>query len=496
MNEQATETQVQTVSEFKEEAFPKLRQMIQETQPAPVTGGVEEQIRELGTLVDEAMEGVVRIKKNLRLTIQSRIAAIDELISTQLSAILHAPEFQTLEASWRGLHYLVKNSLTGEQLRICVLNATKEELGKDFARASRFDDSALWNMVHTREYDTPGGIPYSVLLGDYEFGPGSADMEILGHISQVAAGAFAPFIAAASPQFFGQTSHADLGNVKDYKLHFTHPQFARWRAFRQTAEASYIGLTLPHVLMRDVYGPETKKVEEFNFKEEVTGRDHKKYLWANASWALGVRLTEAFALYGWPVACRGVEGGGAVLDLPVHTFETGEGMQEMKCPSELAIPGAWEGTLSAQGFIPLCHVKNENYAVFFGAQSCQQVLEYDDPAARANADLSAKLPYILAVGRIAQNLNCIARDKIGGFLSRQDCENFLNRWIRDYVLPDDTAPAWKKAKQPLRAAQIKVEDVPGSPGRYSAVVHLQPHVQFEALSARLSLVAELPKPVN
>ncbi|MBX3305074.1 MAG: type VI secretion system contractile sheath large subunit [Nitrospira sp.] len=491
MNEQATETQV---TEFNEEAFPKLSGMIKETQPdPPVIGGVEEQIREMGVLVDEAMEGVVRIKKNLRLTIQDRIAALDALISTQLSAILHAPEFQQLEKTWRGLHYLVKNSLTGEQLRIRVLNATKEELGKDFARASRFDDSTLWKMIYTREYDMPGGIPYSVLLGDFEFGPGSADMELLGHISQVAAGSFAPFIAAASPQFFGQTSHADLGNVKDYKLHFTQPQFARWRALRLREEARFLGLTLPHVLMREPYGPEAKKVDEFNFKEDVTGRDHRKYLWGNPCFAIGVRLTEAFALYGWPVACRGIEGGGAVLDLPLHTFETDEGMQEMKCPTEVAIPGTMEGSLSAQGFIPLCHVQHENYAAFFGAQSCQQLLDYSDPAARANADLSTKLPYILAVSRIAHHLNCIARDKIGGFLSRQDCENFLNRWIRDYVLPDDTAPAWRKAKQPLREAKIIVKDIPGAPGRYSAEVLMSPHVQFEALSAQLSLVAELPK---
>lgn len=495
MTEQTTETQVQIGSKFNEEAFPKLWKMIQETQSAQVKEeGAERAMRPLITLVKEAMEGAVTIEKNLKMALESRIAEIDKLISTQLDAILHAPEFQKLEGSWRGLHYLVKNSLTGKDLRIRVLNVTMEELKKDFQRADRFDKSALWEKIYTSEYDNHGGIPYSVLLGDYEFGPGSSDMELLGHLSQVAAASFSPFISAAHPQFFGQDSYTDLGNVTDFASHFDQARYARWRAFRATEESKFVGLTLPHVLMREPYGPENKKVAAFDFQEDVTGKDgHTKYLWGNAAYAMGARLTEAFALHGWPVAIRGIEGGGAVLDLPTHTFETDEGVNVMKCPTELAISGTLYGKLAAEGFIPLCHVKNENYAVFYGAQSCQKALEYIDAADNANAQLSARLPYVLAVSRIAHHLNCITRDKIGGFVTEEQCKSYLSEWIGQYVSPDENAASWIKAQKPLQGASIQVERVPGNPGRYSAVVLLKPHVQFEALSAQLSLVAELPE---
>jgi type VI secretion system protein ImpC len=450
----------------------------------------------LAEFVHEAMQGEVVLSKDLETTITARIAAIDKLVSAQLNEIMHHPDFQKLEGSWRGLKHFVFESETGTMLKIRVLNVSKKDLLKDLERAAEFDQSALFKKIYEEEYGTFGGAPFSALIGDYEFGNLPQDMSLLEKISGVAAAANAPFIAAAAPEMFGWQSYTELTEVRDLAKIFDRTEYAKWRSFRDSEDSRYVGLTLPHTLMRLPYGKNTVPVESFNFEEDVDGKDHKKYLWSNAAYSFGTRLTEAFALYQWTVAIRGVEGGGLVQGLPAHTFMTDEGDVALKCPTEIAITDRREKEFSDLGFIPLVHCKNTDYAAFFGAQSAQKAKKYDTDFANANARLSTQLPYIFAVSRFAHYLKAIMRDKIGSFASRTDIEYFLNRWISNYVTPDDTASPTVKAQFPLREARIEVVEVPGKPGVYKAIAFLRPHFQLDELSVSLRLVAELPPPTR
>jgi type VI secretion system protein ImpC len=470
-----------------------LDQVITETRIGRNEEQRAESRRQIATLIEEVMQGTVRISKDLETTISARIADIDQLLTHQLNEIMHAPEFQKLEASWRGLHYLVDQSETSTMLKIRVLNASKEDLRKELERASEFDQSGLFKKVYEEEYGTFGGAPFGALIGDYEFSRHSPDIALLEKISNVAAAAHAPFIAAASPELFNLDSFTDLGVPRDLAKSFDTVDYAKWKSFRESEDSRYVGLALPHVLMRLPYGPETIPVENFNFKEEVDGKDHSKYLWGNAAYALGTRLTEAFAKYGWCAAIRGVEGGGLVQGLPTHTFKTDEGEIALKCPTEIAITDRREKELSDLGFIPLVHCKGTDYAAFFGAQSAQKAKKYDSDVANANARLGTQLQYIMAVSRFAHYLKTMMRDKVGSFVSRTDCQSFLNRWITNYVTEDDTASAETKAQYPLREARIEVSEVAGKPGVYRAVAFLRPHFQLDELSVSLRLVAELPK---
>ena len=453
----------------------------------------QESRRQIATLVEEVMQGQVRLSKDLEATINARIADIDQLLTRQLNEILHHQEFQKLEASWRGLHYVVQQSETSTMLKIRVLNATKEDLRRDLERAVEFDQSALFKKMYEEEYGTFGGAPYAAIIGDYEFSRTSPDISLLEKISNVAAAAHAPFTAAAAPDLFNLESFTDLTAPRDLAKIFDSVDYAKWRSFRESEDSRYVGLCLPHILGRLPYGPETVPVEGFNYKEDVDGKDHGKYLWSNAAWSMGTRLTDAFAKYGWCVAIRGVEGGGLVEGLPTHTFHTDEGDVALKCPTEIAITDRREKELSDLGFIPLVHCKGTDYAAFFGAQSAQKSKKYDTDAANANARLSTQLPYILAMSRFAHYLKAMMRDKIGSFMSRSDCEYFLNRWITNYVTPDDNASPAYKAQKPLREARIEVSEVAGKPGVYKAVAFLRPHFQLDELSVSLRLVAELPQ---
>ena len=455
----------------------------------------EESRRQISTLVEEVMQGL-KISKDLETTINARIADIDQLLTKQLNEIMHQPEFQKLEASWRGLHYVVHESETSPMLKIRVLNASKEDLRRDLERAVEFDQSALFKKVYEEEYGTFGGAPYAALIGDYEFSRTSPDVGLLEKISNVAAGAHAPFMAAAAPDLLNLESFTDLTAPRDLSKIFESVDYAKWRSFRDSEDSRYVGLTLPHTLMRLPYGKETVPVETFNFEEDVDGKDHKKYLWGNAAYSFGTRLTEAFSLYNWTVAIRGVEGGGLVQGLPAHTFQTDEGDVALKCPTEIAITDRREKEFSDLGFISLVHCKNTDYAAFFGGQSAQKAKKYDTDFANANARLSTQLPYIFAVSRFAHYLKTIMRDKIGSFASRKDVEFFLNRWISNYVTPDDTASPAVKAQFPLREARIEVAEVPGKPGVYKAIAFLRPHFQLDELSVSLRLVAELPPPTR
>jgi type VI secretion system protein ImpC len=446
----------------------------------------------IGEFVQEVMQGQLVVTKDMESAINARIAEIDRLVSAQLNEIMHTEDFQKLEGSWRGLNHLVMNSETGTMLKIRVFNCSKKDLLKDLERAAEFDQSALFKKVYEEEFGTFGGQPFGAMIGDYEFSNHPQDMALLEKISGVAAAANAPFISAASPQLFGWDSYQDLTEVRDLAKIFDRTEFAKWRSFRESEDSRYVGLTLPRTLARLPYGKETVPTETFNFQEDVTGRDHNKYLWSNAAYSFGTRLTESFAMYQWCAAIRGVEGGGLVQGLPTHTFQTDEGDVALKCPTEISITDRREKEFSDLGFIPLVHCKNTDYAAFFGAQSAQKAKKYDQDAANANARLSTQLQYIMAVSRFAHYIKAMMRDKIGSFVSRSECEHFLNQWILQYVVTNDDVGQQVKASRPLKEARIEVMEVPGKPGAYKAVAFLRPHFQLDELTVSLRLVAELP----
>ena len=444
--------------------------------------------------VSQVLDGSMTITRDAETMINQRIAQIDHLLSIQVNEILHHEAFQKLEASWRGLKYMLDQSETNDKLKIKVLNVSKRELLKDLQRAPEFDQSALFKKVYEEEFGVFGGAPFAAMIGDYEFGKHPEDIELLEKISQTAAGAHAPFLSAASPEFFNLESYATLDAPRDLSKVFDSTEYAKWKSFRQSEDSRYVGLTAPRMLLRLPYGRDTKTVDAFQYEEAVDGTDHDKYLWGNAAYALGTRLTNAFALYGWCAAIRGVEGGGLVEGLPVHNFRTDDGDLAMKCPTEVQITDRREKEMADQGFIPLVHSKNNDFAAFFSVQSCQKPKLYDKDAANANARLSTQLPYIFAVSRFAHYLKAMMRDKLGSFMSRENCERFLNQWIQNYVTPDDTALPSVKASHPLREARIDVAEVPGKPGVYRATAFLRPHFQLDELSVGLRLVADLPAP--
>jgi type VI secretion system protein ImpC len=448
----------------------------------------------IGEFVGQVLDDGMVVSRDTMTSIKSRIAQIDELISQQLNAMMHHPDFQTLEASWRGLHYLVMNTETGTSLKIRLLNANRRELMTDLEKAVEFDQSQLFKKIYEEEYGTFGGNPFSVLVADFEFGRHPQDIAMLEKISNVAAAAHAPFIAAASPKLFDWDSFTELGVPRDLAKGFETAELIKWRSFRNSEDARYVTLVMPHILMRVPYGPDTKPVEGFDFVENVNGKDHSKYLWGNAAYALTQRIGNAFALHRWCAAIRGVEGGGIVEGLPTHTFKTDQGDIALKCPTELAITDRREKELSDLGFIALCHCKGTDYAAFFGGQTTNKPKLYNTNDANANARISAMLPYILASSRFAHYLKVIMRDKIGSFMTRDNVQQFLNKWISDYVLLNDEAPQSVKAKFPLREGRVDVTEVAGKPGSYTAVVYLKPHFQLDELTVSLRLVANLPAP--
>lgn len=428
--------------------------------------------------------------------IVSSIANIDRQLSTQMDQIVHDPDFQTLEASWRGLNNLVMNSETGERLKIRVLCATKDELVKDLETAVEFDQSQLFKKVYEEEYGTYGGNPYSCLIGDYDFGRNPQDIELATLISGVAAAAMAPFIASANPTMFSMDAFTELSGPRDMAKLFDSTDAIKWNSFRDTDDSRYFTLTLPRVLIRLPYGPATVPVDTFNYQETVDGTDNTKFCWGSPAYALGQRITEAFSLYGWTAAIRGVEGGGMVSDLPAYTYKTTNGDTTVKIPTEVAITDRREKELSDLGFMSLCYCKGTDYAAFFGGQTTQRPKVYDQDSANANASISARLPYMLNASRFGHYIKVMMRDKIGSFMSRQEVSHYLNNWIGGYVLLSDVAPLEVKSKFPLRQARVDVLDVPGKPGSYKAVVFLRPHFQLEELTASIRLVATLPPPVT
>lgn len=421
-----------------------------------------------------------------------RISQIDNLLTQQINLVMHDEGFQKLEATWRGLHYLVMNTETSTRLKLRVLNVSKRDLLKDLQKASEFDQSALFKKVYEDEFGTYGGDPFSVLVGDYEFGRHPEDIELLEKLSGVAAAAHAPFIAAAYAKLFDLQDYFRLSQPRDLSKIFESAELIKWRSFRDSEDSRYVTLTLPKVLLRLPYGPDTVVVDGFDFKEDVDGTDASRYLWGNPAFILGQRITNAFSKFGWLAAIRGVEGGGLVEGLPAHTFRTAAGDVRLTCPTQVAITDRREKELNDLGFMAILHCKGTDKAAFFGGQTTNQPKKYNTDEANANARTSAMMPYILNASRFAHYIKVIMRDKVGSFLTKDNVSDYLNTWIASYVLIDDGAVNEIKARYPLREARIDVTDVPGKPGSYKATVFLKPHFQLEELSASIRLVADIP----
>lgn len=491
-----TEKQSEAAEAEAQEAVSFLEQAISATKQT----SRDETEELLKTLTQEAMAGTVKWDKNLTVTINNAIDAIDKVMSRQLAAIMQNEKFQKLEGSWRGLNHLVMNTETSAGLKLRMLNISKKELGKDLEKAVEFDQSQIFKKIYEAEFGIAGGEPYGAIVGDFEFSGHPDDLDMLTSMSNVAAAGFCPFISAADPKMFGFDSFTELSKPRDLEKIFDSAEYIKWRSFRDSEDSRFVTLTMPRVLARLPYGSATKPVEAFNFEEaamDSDGRqlesDHEEYCWMNAAYAMGTTLTQSYAEYGWCTSIRGAEGGGKVEGLPSHTFVSDDGDVDSKCPTEIGITDRREAELSKLGFLPLCHYKNTDYAVFFGAQTTQKPKKFDDPAATANAEISARLPYIMATSRIAHFLKVMARDKIGSFMEVSDAENWLNDWISSYVNASPGASAEMKARFPLAEANIEVKEVPGQPGVYSAVAWMRPWLQMEELSASLRMVASIPK---
>jgi type VI secretion system protein ImpC len=483
-------TQTDT-QEAKTEEVSFLEQAISATKQTPR----DETEDLLKTLTQEAMKGTVTWNKNLTVTINAAIAAIDRALSSQLSAIMQNEKFQKLEGSWRGLHHVVSNTETSAQLKIRMLNISKKELTKDLEKAVEFDQSQIFKKIYESEFGTAGGEPYSALIGDYEFSSHPDDVNLLTNMSNIAAAGFCPFISASAPEMFGFESFTELSKPRDLEKIFESAEYIKWRSFRDSEDSRFVVLTMPRVLARLPYGKDTKPIEAFNFEEAKSGSEqkHDDYCWMNAAYAMGAVLTRSYAEYGWCTSIRGAEGGGKVEGLHSHVFMSDDGDMDQKCPTEIGITDRREAELSKLGFLPLCHYKSTDYAVFFGAQTTQKPKKFDDPDATANTEISARLPYIMATSRIAHFLKVMARDKVGSFMEASDAEEWLNKWISNFVNASPGASADMKARYPLAEASIQVKEIPGQPGAYSAIAWLRPWLQMEELTASLRLVAKIPK---
>ena len=462
----------------------------------PKTDKAREAVEEaVATLASQALAQTALISDDAVRTIESMIAEIDRKLTEQVNLILHNEDFQKLEGAWRGLHYLVNNTETDELLKIRVMNISKTELGKTLKKfkGTAWDQSPIFKKLYEEEYGQFGGEPFGCLVGDYYFDQSPPDVELLGEIARVSAAIHAPFIAAAAPSVMQMDSWQELANPRDLTKIFQTPEYAAWKSLRESEDARYIGLTMPRFLSRLPYGAKTSPVEDFDFEEDTAGAEHGKYTWANSAYAMAVNINRSFKMYGWCSRIRGIESGGDVQGLPAHTFPTDDGGVDMKCPTEIAISDRREAELAKNGFMPLIHKKNTDFAAFIGAQSLQKPFEYDDPDATANANLAARLPYLFATCRFAHYLKCIVRDKIGSFKERDEMQRWLNKWILNYV---DGDPAHSsetvKAKRPLAAAEVTVEEVEGNPGYYTSKFFLRPHYQLEGLTVSLRLVSKLP----
>lgn len=446
-------------------------------------------------LVKEAMDDETVIAEDVIDTIDAILAKLDKKLSDQINEIMHDEEFQKLESSWRGLAYTVNNSETDSTLRVKVMNASKSELQSEMRRypGAKWDKSPLFQKVYEQEFGTLGGKPYGALIGDYYFGMGSGDVALLRDISKIAAAAHAPFISAAAPELLGMDSWNEIGTPPDLSEIFDTPDYAAWNGLRDSENSRYLALTAPRVLSREPYGQDgTSVVEEFNFEEETDGHTGEKYAWMNAAHAMAVNINRAHKEHGWTVQIRGVNSGGEVLNLPTHNFDTGDGSQDLKCPTEVSITDRREGELSAAGLMGLIHRKHTDKAAFIGAQSLYRPKKFADELATASDAMSARIPYIFAVSRFSHYLKCMVRDKIGQSPDRIQLERDLQTWINKYVSGNpESASEKEKAKKPLAGAKVEVIEDEENPGYYVGKFFLKPHFQLEGMDIGMSLVSKL-----
>ncbi|MEM5299672.1 type VI secretion system contractile sheath large subunit [Burkholderia sp. JPY481] len=447
------------------------------------------------TLAEQALRDTNVISGDVLATIESLIARIDEKLTAQVNQIIHSEEFQKVESAWRGLHYLVNNTETDETLKIRVMNVSKGDLYKTLKKykGTAWDQSPIFKKLYEEEYGQFGGEPYGCLVADYYFDNSGPDVDLLTQIAKISAAAHAPFIAGADPAVMLMDSWQELANPRDLTKIFQTPEHAAWRSLRESEDSRYVGLAMPRFLARAPYGAKTNPVEEFDFEEDTAGADSSKYAWANAAYAMATNINRSFKMYGWCSRIRGIESGGAVENLPVHAFPTDDGGVDMKCPTEIAISDRREAELAKNGFMPLVHKKNSDFAAFIGAQSLHKPAEFEDPDATANANLAARLPYLFACSRFAHYLKCIVRDKVGSFKEKDDMQRWLQNWILQYVDGDPAHSSEEsKARRPLAAAEVVVEEVEGNPGYYTSKFFLRPHYQLEGLTVSLRLVSKLP----
>ena len=462
----------------------------------PKTEEVRSEVeRAVQTLAEQALGNTKLIGSDVVASIESIIAAIDKKLSEQVNAIIHHEDFQKMESAWRGLHYLVNNTETDEQLKIRVMNISKTDLHKTLKRykGTSWDQSPIFKKVYEEEYGQFGGEPFGAIVGDYYFDQSPPDVELLGEMAKISAAAHSPFIVGASPALMQMDSWQELSNPRDLTKIFSTPDYAAWRSLRESPDSRYLAMCMPRFLSRTPYGAKTNPVEEFAFEEDTGSADHSKYAWSNAAYAMAVNINRSFKIYGWCSRIRGIESGGAVENLPTHTFPTDDGGVDMKCPTEISISDRREAELSKNGFMAMIHRKNSDFAAFIGAQSLQKPEEYDDPDATANAALAARLPYLFACNRFAHYLKCIVRDKVGSFKEKDDMQRWLQNWIMNYVDGDPVnSSEATKAEKPLAAAEVVVEEVEGAPGYYTSKFFLRPHYQLEGLTVSLRLVSKLP----
>ncbi|HEY3982429.1 MAG TPA: type VI secretion system contractile sheath large subunit [Cedecea sp.] len=451
--------------------------------------------RAVCTLMEYAGSQQTRVSRDVVLTVESLIAEIDQKISAQVNHILHHDEFQKLESAWRGLSYLIDNAHENEHLKIRVMNVNKDELARELRRyrGAAWDQSPVFKQIYEHEYGQFGGEPFGCLIGDFEFDHSQQSVSLLTEMAKIAAAAHCPFISAASPSLMQMSNWNELANPRDIGKIFSTPEYAAWRSLRESNDSRYLVLTMPRFLSRLPYGAKSNPVEEFAFEECVRPDQVNDFAWANSAYAMGANINRAFSEYGWCSRIRGIESGGGVEELPAYTFPSDEGGYELICPTEIAISDRREHELSEAGFLPLVYRKNTDFAAFIGSCTLHSAATYDDADATANARLSARLPYIFATCRFAHYLKCIVRDKIGSFRSRDEMQRWLNDWLMNYVDGDPSVSSEAtKARRPLSAAEVQVEEVADDPGYYRAHFYLRPHYQLEGMTVSLRLVSKLP----
>jgi type VI secretion system protein ImpC len=453
----------------------------------------------LKNLTAAALEGTVSWDRNLSQTIKDAVKKIDQIIAKQVKEIVHTPEFLKLEGTWRGVQHLVDKIADDTSQSVKLLNATKKEIHKDLSKSMEFDQSELFKKVYEDEFGTPGGIPYGTLLGDYEFTNSPEDIEFLTRIGEVAAASFCPFVSSVSENFFDFESWDELSRPKDLAKITDSGEYGKWRTFRDSEAARFVTLTMPRVLARAPYTFKNYRNEKLAFSEvelDKQGKakplDHDKFCWMNAAYILVGKMQTSFADNGWCTAIRGAEAGGKITGLPTYEFKTDDGDMDVQCPTEVGITDRREAELSRMGFLPLCHYKNTDYAVFFGAQTTHRPKNLTDPSDRANDEVASRLPYNLVASRVAHYLKIMARDKIGSMMQVADVQAYLSKWLNGHVNSNPASAQELKFRYPLAEAKVEVVEVEGKPGSFNAVAWLKPWLAMEELSTSLRLVANIP----